>query len=154
VALVEAENPARVSMFFSIDADNGIAIYEQIVRQVKFAVANGVLVPGQLLPSVRTLAVKLAINPNTVAKAFQQLQSEGVVVPLRGKGLAVRDDAVQSCRIARREILEDRIRTAITEALHGGLSAKEVRRLVLDQIQELDGNVTTVSSPLEETEPV
>ncbi|MBU6236765.1 MAG: GntR family transcriptional regulator [Planctomycetes bacterium] len=141
-------------MFFSIDADNGIAIYEQIVRQVKFAVANGVLVPGQLLPSVRALAVKLAINPNTVAKAFQQLQSEGVVVPLRGKGLAVRDDAVQSCRVARREILEDRIRTAITEALHGGLSAKEVRRLVLDQIQELDGNVTTVSSPLEETEPV
>jgi GntR family transcriptional regulator len=141
-------------MFFSIDADNGIAIYEQIVRQVKFAVANGVLVPGQLLPSVRTLAVRLAINPNTVAKAFQQLQSEGVVVPLRGKGLAVRDDAVQSCRVARREILEDRIRTAIAEALHGGLSAKEVRRLVLDQIQSLDGNINTVSSPLEETEPV
>jgi GntR family transcriptional regulator len=141
-------------MFFSIDTDNGIAIYEQIVRQVKFAVANGVLVPGQLLPSVRTLAVKLAINPNTVAKAFQQLQSEGVVVPLRGKGLAVCDDAVQSCRVARREILEDRIRTAIAEALHGGLSAKEVRRLVLDQIQSLDGNINTVSSPLEETEPV
>lgn len=141
-------------MFFSIDADNGVAIYEQIVRQVKFAVANGVLVPGQLLPSVRTLAVKLAINPNTVAKAFQQLQSDGVVVPLRGKGLAVREEAVEPCRVARREILEDRIRTAITEALHGGLSAKEVRRLVLDQIQALDGNVTTVSSPLEETEPV
>jgi GntR family transcriptional regulator len=141
-------------MFFSIDADNGVAIYEQIVRQVKFAVANGVLVPGQLLPSVRTLAVKLAINPNTVAKAFQQLQADGVVVPLRGRGLAVQSEAVQSCRIARRDILEDRIRAAITEALHGGLSAKEVRRLVLDQIQALDGNVTTVSSPLEETEPV
>ena len=141
-------------MFFSIDADNGVAIYEQIVRQVKFAVANGVLVPGQLLPSVRTLAVKLAINPNTVAKAFQQLQSDGVVVPLRGKGLAVRDEAVEPCRVARREILEDRIRTAIAEALLGGLSTKQVRRLVLDQIQALDGNVTTVSSPLEETEPV
>lgn len=141
-------------MFFSIDADNGVAIYEQIVRQVKFAIANGVLVPGQLLPSVRTLAVKLAINPNTVAKAFQQLQSDGIVVPLRGKGLAVRDEAVEPCRVARREILEDRIRTAIAEALHGGLSTKEVRRLVLDQIQALDGNVTTVSSPLEETEPV
>jgi GntR family transcriptional regulator len=141
-------------MFFSIDADNGVAIYEQIVRQVKFAVANGVLVPGQLLPSVRMLAVKLAINPNTVAKAFQQLQADGVVVPLRGRGLAVREEAVGSCRVARREILEDRIRTAIAEALHGGLSAKELRRLVLDQIQDLDGNVTTVSSSLEETEPV
>jgi len=98
--------------------------------------------------------IKLAINPNTVAKAFQQLQSDGVVVPLRGKGLAVREEAVEPCRVARREILEDRIRTAIAEALHGGLSTKQVRRLVLDQIQALDGNVTTVSSPLEETEPV
>jgi DNA-binding transcriptional regulator YhcF (GntR family) len=77
-------------MFFSIDPNNGIAIYEQIVRQVKFAIADGVLVPGQLLPSVRTLAVSLAINPNTIAKAFSQLQNDGVVESLRGRGIAVR----------------------------------------------------------------
>jgi GntR family transcriptional regulator len=133
-------------MFFSIDPSNGVAIYEQIVRQVKFAVADGVLVPGQLLPSVRTLAMKLAINPNTIAKAFQQLQSDGVVDSLRGRGLAVRAEAVEPCRIVRRTILEDRLRSAIAEALHGGLAAKEIKRLVLDQIASLDGQVATVSS--------
>jgi GntR family transcriptional regulator len=55
-------------MFFSIDPSNGVAIYDQIVRRVKFAIADGVLVPGQLLRSVRALAVRLAINPNTIAK--------------------------------------------------------------------------------------
>ena len=55
-------------MFFSIDANNGVAIYEQIVRQVKFAIAEESLRPGQLLPSVRTLSVQLALNPNTIAR--------------------------------------------------------------------------------------
>jgi len=144
-------------MFFSIDPSNGIAIYEQIVRQVKFAVADGVLIPGQLLPSVRTLSVQLAINPNTVAKAFQILQSEGICESLRGRGLAIRTDAVAECNQARRTLLEERLRSAISEALHGGLSTKEVRRLMLDQLGLLDGNVATVASPVgsasDESEP-
>jgi GntR family transcriptional regulator len=141
-------------MFFSIDPNNGIAIYEQIVRQVKFAVADGVLVPGQLLPSVRALSVQLAINPNTVAKAFQFLQSEGIVESLRGRGLAICSDAVGVCQQARRALLEERLRSAIGEALHGGLSTKEVRRLMLEQLDRLDGNVATVASAVSTPEPV
>ncbi len=76
-------------MFFSIDANNGVAIYEQVVRQVKFAIAEEALQPGQLLPSIRALSVDLALNPNTVARAFQQLQSEGILETVRGRGLAV-----------------------------------------------------------------
>ncbi|MEI8211362.1 MAG: GntR family transcriptional regulator [Planctomycetota bacterium] len=140
-------------MFFSIDTNNGIAIYEQIVRQVKFAVADGVLVPGQLLPSVRALGVQLAINPNTISKAFQQLQNDGVVETLRGRGLAVRPTAVAACKQSRRSILEDRLRGAISEALHGGLSAKEVRSIALAQIEQLDGFLPTVSAPVPEPEP-
>lgn len=136
-------------MFFSIDPGGGIAIYEQIIRQVKFAVADGVLIPGQLLPSVRTLSVQLAINPNTVAKAFQILQSEGVCESLRGRGLAIRSEAVVQCNQARRNLLEERLRTVISEALHGGLTAKEVRRLMLDQLGLLDGNVATVATPID-----
>jgi GntR family transcriptional regulator len=139
-------------MFFSIDPNNGIPIYEQIVRQVKFAVADGVLVPGQLLPSVRTLGVQLAINPNTIAKAFQQLQSDGVVETQRGRGLTVRPDAVAPCLASRRSILEDRLRSAIAEALHGGLGAKEVRAIALAQIEQLDGQVATVSANSHEPE--
>ncbi len=133
-------------MFFSIDPNNGVAIYEQIVRQVKFAIAQGTLLPGQLLPSVRVLSQKLAINPNTIARAFQQLQADGALESLRGRGLVVCADATEACRTARRSILEERLRAVITEALHGGLTAKEIRRLVLSQIDELDGAVPTVAS--------
>jgi GntR family transcriptional regulator len=98
-------------MFFSIDPNNGISIYEQIVRQVKFAVADGVLIPGQLLPSVRTLSIQLAINPNTVAKAFQILQSDGICESLRGRGLTIRSAAVEACGQARRTLLEERLRS-------------------------------------------
>ncbi|MBM3966596.1 MAG: GntR family transcriptional regulator [Planctomycetes bacterium] len=135
-------------MFFSIDPNNGIAIYEQIVRQVKFAIADGVLVPGQLLPSVRTLAVSLAINPNTIAKAFSQLQNDGVVESLRGRGIAVRSDALEACREARCSLLEDRLRGAIAEALHGGLNAGEIKRIIATQLESLDGQVATVATLL------
>ena len=71
-------------MFFSIDPSNGVPIYEQVVRQIKFAVADGVLVAGQMVPSVRQLSNDLAINPNTISRAYLQLQDEKVLESLRG----------------------------------------------------------------------
>jgi GntR family transcriptional regulator len=72
-------------MFFSIDPHNGVAIYEQLIRQVKFGVAEGTLRPGQLLPSARILSQQLAINPNTINRAFQQLQLDGVLESIRAR---------------------------------------------------------------------
>ena len=66
-------------MFFQIDFGNGLAIYDQVVRQVKFAVAGEVLKEGELVPSVRELARELTINPNTVSRAYRQLQDDGVL---------------------------------------------------------------------------
>ena len=57
-------------MFFTIDPDNGLAIYDQIMRQVKFAVASGALQPGQRVPSLQELSATLALNPNTVARCI------------------------------------------------------------------------------------
>ena len=68
-------------MLYHIDPSNGLAIYEQIARQVKFAVAQGALRTGDLVPSVRELAQTLAVNPNTVARAYRDLQSDGVAPP-------------------------------------------------------------------------
>ena len=76
-------------MFFQIDFGNGLAIYDQVVRQIKFAVAGEVLKEGELVPSVRELARELTINPNTVARAYRQLQDDGVLTSVRGTGLAV-----------------------------------------------------------------
>lgn len=137
-------------MFFSIDPNNGVAIYEQIVRQVKFAIAEGTLRPGQLLPSVRTLSQQLAINPNTISRAFIQLQSDGALESLRGVGLAVRSDAKKPCIEARKSLITERLKIAITEALHAGLSATLIRQLVHEQLAELNGNVPTVASEVAE----
>lgn len=133
-------------MFFSIEPNNGVAIYEQIVRQVKFAIAEGTLRPGQLLPSVRTLSQQLTINPNTINRAFQQLQADGALDSLRGRGLVVRADAIQSCIEARRTLVAERLRSALSEALHAGLSAREIRKIVDAQLAQLDGTVATVAS--------
>ncbi len=128
-------------MFFSIDASNGVAIYEQVVRQIKFAIAEESLQPGQLLPSARALSVDLAINPNTVVRAFQQLQAEGILETIRGRGLAVRDGVTQECKALRRNLIAERLRSAMAEALGGGLSADDILAIVQQQLLELAGEV-------------
>jgi len=140
-------------MFFSIDPQNGVAIYEQIVRQVKFAIAEGTLGPGQLLPSVRQLSQQLAINPNTIARAYLQLQADEVVESLRGRGMAVSVGAPQRCRTLRRTLIAERLRSVLAEALHGGLKAAEIREIVRGELESLSGMVPTVSSDQNEAEP-
>ncbi len=129
-------------MFFSIDASSGVPIYEQVVRQVKFAIAEEALQPGQLLPSIRALSVDLAINPNTVARAFQQLQSEGILESVRGRGLAVCAGVADRCKQVRRELIAERLRSALDEALRGGLEADEIQGIVQQQLHELASQVT------------
>lgn len=124
-------------MRFSIDTTNGVPIYEQIVRQVTFAVAEGVLVSGQMVPSVRQLSTTLAINPNTIARAYQQLQSDAVLESLRGRGLVVRADAVARCDAARQSILADRLRSVLSEAVHAGLTPEQLREMFEQQLQKL-----------------
>lgn len=129
-------------MFFSIDASNGVPIYEQVVRQVKFAIAEEALLPGQLLPSIRALSIDLALNPNTVARAFQQLQSEGILETVRGRGLAVCEGVADRCKQVRRELIAERLRSALDEGLRGGLEAEEIQAIVQQQLHELASQVT------------
>jgi len=116
-------------MLLRIDPSNGLAIYDQIARQIKFAVAHGALRQGELIPSVRELSQQLAVNPNTVARAYRDLQSDGVVEPLRGEGLRITRGASERCKQARRELLRERLRSAILECRHGGLLVSEIRGL-------------------------
>ena len=122
-------------MFFRIDPDNGLAIFDQIERQVKYAVAKEALRPGDLVPSVRELAVTLAVNPNTVAKAYRDLQNEGVLESLRGEGLRVAKAAVERCRKARQRLLAERMQGVVIEAQQSGLTEEEFFKLV-DEVWE------------------
>ena len=121
-------------MFFHIDPADGLAIYDQVVRQVKFAVAGGVLKPGNLVPSVRELARELAINPNTVARAYQQLQADGVLQSVRGMGLEVTSGAVKHCQAQRQKLIQTRFRQALSEAKQSGLDHGELQQLVDNEL--------------------
>jgi DNA-binding transcriptional regulator YhcF (GntR family) len=117
-------------VFFQVDAHNGLAVYDQIARQLKFAVADGALAPGELVPSVRELARELAINPNTVARAYRQLQDDGVLVAVRGTGLSVADSARRQCQIERTKLIRARLRMVLEEAARSGLDPQEIEQLV------------------------
>ena len=121
-------------MFLNINPSNGIAIYDQVVRQVKFAVAQGAVKPGNLVPSVREMARDLAINPNTVARAYQQLQADGVLEQVRGMGLEVAANAVKQCKGERQKLIQDRVRQSLVEAKQSGLGEDELRQLVEKQL--------------------
>ena len=76
-------------LFFDINASNGVPVYEQVARQIVNAVASGGLAVGQMIPSVRETAKELAINPNTVARAYRSLQDEAILETVRGSGLSL-----------------------------------------------------------------
>ena len=116
-------------MFFSIDPHGDVPIYEPIVRQVKLAVADGVLVGGQMVPSVRHLSRELAINPNTIARAYQQLQNDEFLESLRGRGMVVRRDSRSRCTEARNSLVVDAFRRALADALAGGMNPETLRQL-------------------------
>ena len=121
-------------MFFKIDPSNGLAIYDQVVRQVVFAVAAGSLKSGDMVPSVRELARELTINPNTVARAYRQLQDDGVLQSVRGTGLAVTDGASGHCEAQRRALVRDRVQQVLLEAKQSRLDRAELRGLVESEL--------------------
>jgi GntR family transcriptional regulator len=104
---------------------------------VKFAVARGAIRPGNMVPSVRELAKELAINPNTVARAYQQLQTDGVLESVRGMGLEVAEGAAKLCRADRQRIVQGRVRQALLEALQSGLEPEELRQIVERELSGL-----------------
>lgn len=123
-----------------IEPNNGMPIFEQIVRQVKYAVAEGVLLPGQLLPSVRTLAKTLAVNPNTIQRAYQELQSEEILESLRGRGIAVCGGAKRRCVSDRQTLLGERLSAVVEEAMKSGLEPERLREMFEKAIKQSTRN--------------
>lgn len=122
-------------MLFHVDTRNGLAVYDQIVRQMKFAVADGALRSGELVPSVRELARELAINPNTVARAYRQLQDDGVLETVRGTGLAVAAAARRPCQSERAKLIRTRLRQVLEEAQRSGLDVGEIGQMFQTELE-------------------
>jgi GntR family transcriptional regulator len=114
-------------VFISIDATSDVPIFRQIVQQIKTAVAMGRLQPEDPLPSVRQLAVDLAVNPNTVARAYLDLEIEGVIYKRQGAGTFVATQGVRVSKNERRKVLSELMEKALVEGVNLGLDEEELR---------------------------
>ena len=117
-------------MLFRPNPSSGVPIYLQVIEQVKHAVETGALRPGEQLPGIRPLAEELVINPNTVAKAYRELEHEGVIELRHGAGAFVSADAGQRKPTEKLRAAQTVISTAIDKLRERGLSDEEIRRLV------------------------
>lgn len=110
-------------------------IYAQIVAQVEAAIARGDLRPGDRLPPVRRLAEDLVVNPNTVAKAYRQMELGGLIVTGRGAGSTIADPALRDVKARDLALLNERLDTVIGRALALGMDAEAVRRLFEERLE-------------------
>ncbi len=116
-------------MLFDIDPGDSVPIYAQIIRRIKWGIASGALTDGSQLPSVRELATRLRVNPNTIVKAYRELEYEGFVQRRHGQGTYVSagGEAVQA---EREEVVAEAIDRAAEVAVAVALSEEEACRLL------------------------
>ena len=105
---------------------------------VKYFVATGMMSAGESLPSVREMALKLRINPNTVARAYRELEREGVVVAMRGKGVFIADAPRSGDKKLAQAEIKRALEGILVEAFHMGISAEQVRKLLDGRIDDMN----------------
>ena len=129
-------------MQIRISPDDGLPIYLQIVNQVKYLIASGRLTPGEEIPPIRVLAQQLLVNPNTVARAYLELEREGVVAKKHGSGTYISENASPLARRERLKILQERIDALLVEASHLNVGFEELTTLLKQRRQLINADQT------------
>jgi GntR family transcriptional regulator len=125
-------------MLIRVDAASAEPLFEQVVFAVKSAVARGTATAGQKLPSVRELARDLGINPNTVVRAYEVLERDGVIVRRQGAGCFLTGGGSDLATAERRRQLHELLRRAATEAFHLGFTAADVEKALRQCLDQID----------------
>lgn len=134
-------------MLLHLQPQSPVPIYEQIVGGVIFSIASGGLAAGDIIPSVRDLAQQVLAHPNTVARAYQELERRGVLAARRGVGMEVTADGVRLCRDQRQEIVRERVRDALRSAVASALTTAEIRKLVDEELHAVNGEARREKRP-------
>ncbi len=111
---------------FNLDLKSGVPFYRQIIDQVKSAIATGALEAGDRLPTVRQLAVELSVNPNTVARAYTELELTGLVETQMGSGTFVGQRDVERNDVEHRRLLDQLCQEFLSKASTHGFTLNEV----------------------------
>ncbi len=115
-----------VAVWIDIDSRSGVPIYVQLVAQVRHAVEVGGLGPGEKLPTVRGLAEELAIAPNTIVKAYNELQREGLVESRPGVGTVIAEGVAEVAREGKRRAIFERLRLLVRDAAALGITEDDL----------------------------
>ncbi|MCL6560030.1 MAG: GntR family transcriptional regulator [Firmicutes bacterium] len=129
-------------MWFRVEPGRGVPIYVQLMEQIRRAVASGVLAPGEQLPSVRELALQLSINPNTVSRAYQELEHEGIIYTLRGRGTFVATPSSTLTDRERLRRLDEAVERLFVEAYQLRCTPAEVLAAVKKKVAGMGGKDT------------
>lgn len=121
---------------FQLDFHSGLPIYTQIANQIQGRVANGMLKPGDQLPTVRALALELRVNFNTVARAYRILDEERIISTQQGRGTYINEKPPPTMtERLRRESLEGLVERFVSETMRLGFSQTEIRQIVSEQLK-------------------
>lgn len=123
-----------------IEPDSSVPVFQQIADGIRNAVAAGVFRPGDLIPSVRAQAINLLVNPNTVQRAYEQLEREGLITSKRGTGMVVTPDSVLTAQNGVETTIRNSLTQAITSARAAGLSRVAVDRIYRKVWDELSAD--------------
>jgi len=123
-------------LVFAIDAKSGVPLYRQIIEQVKFAIGRGDLQPGDQLPTVRQLAVDISINPNTVIRAYRELEFEGLLDTQQGSGTFVSENQPEMDAIERQRMLDQIVTELLARTSGYGFTLEEVLEAVRQRKEE------------------
>ncbi len=125
-------------MILQIHFNSVVPVYQQIVEQIKRAAASGALRPGESLPTIRPLAEQLRVNRNTVAKAYAELESQGIIAAAAGKGCFLADNHSPLKKEVRNRLLAEKIDAAVVEAHHLQIPRDDFLKAVRERLDVFD----------------
>lgn len=127
-------------MTLQLSPDSRVPIFEQIERYWVYRIAAGDPSPGERIPSVRDMAQRLLVHPNTIVHAYGELERSGIIVPRRGIGMEITAEAPRICKQKRESLLRERVKDLFVEAEQAGMSRPELIRLVREIMSQMGGD--------------
>ena len=130
-----------MNLLLHIDPHSGLPVYRQIIDQIKYYIASGMLKPGNQLPSVRELAQRLTVNPTTVVKAYSELEHEQVIEIRHGKGAFVAEPNTTASEFQKDKVVRRLARQLAVESQQIGADYEFVKRVFGEEWEQLSGAI-------------
>lgn len=124
---------------FTINTKSQLPIYEQIVQKIKEQVVKGILQEGEKILSIREFASRIGVNPNTVSKAYQELEHQDVIVTVKGKGTFIADQTEKNSSPKKLAETKIKLKEIILDLVYLGINVEEIHKLSVEYSQDIIG---------------